>query len=135
MFGNQFLHFSLNLHDIRIRRLLQLGELIFAHSADHPVDVRIQLPVVDAVHLGQLLFDNTLTQRKPLFRGLGAEPLPEKGAVAARQPPCLCGAVFAIVYIHPCHLSVDRGEIHMGVFVQQREATFQMLQLQGFVSL
>ena len=121
MLGNQFLYLSLNFHDIGIRRLLQLGELIFAHGADHPVDVLIQFPVIDAVHLGELLLDNALAQREPLFRGLGVEPLPEKGAVATRQPPCLCGAVFAIVYIHPRHLSVDGSEIHMSVFVPQRE--------------
>ena len=84
MLGNQFLYLSLNFHDIGIRRLLQLGELIFAHGADHPVDVLIQFPVIDAVHLGELLLDNALAQREPLFRGLGAEPLPEKGAVATR---------------------------------------------------
>ena len=67
MLGNQFFHLSLNFHDIGIRRLLQLGELIFAHGADHPVDVLIQFPVIDAVHLGELLLDNSLTQRKPLL--------------------------------------------------------------------
>ena len=133
MLGNQFLHFSLNFYDIGIRRLLQLRELIFAHGANHPVDVLIQLSVVDAVHLGQLLLDNALTQRKPLFRGLSVEPLPEKGAVASRQPPRLCGTVFAIVYIYPRHLSVDGGKIHMSVFIPQRESTLQVLQFQGFV--
>ena len=79
------------------------------------------------------MLDNALTQREALFRRLSIKPLPEKGTVAAGQPPRLCGAVFAVVYVHPRHLSIDCGEIYTGVLVPQRETALQMLQLQGFI--
>ena len=52
---------------IGIRRLLQLRKLIFTHRADDPVDILIQFPVVDAVHLGQLLLDNADVYKRQLL--------------------------------------------------------------------
>ena len=95
------------------RGLLQRGQLIFIHLTHDQVNIGLQLPGVNAIHLIQLVVHDILTLLHPALRRQGVEISFEILLVGAGHFQDLGRTALRLGYIHLGNLIIGGGEVNV----------------------